>query len=84
MIVGALVPNLSILLIVNLVVALFKVHLAAGFNFMNITGLTDAVPQFGMPGCEVNVLYTAGLAALALLGGGDLSVDRGLAAKRIK
>ena len=38
MIVGALVPIVSILLIVNMLVALFQVHLAVGFNFMNITG----------------------------------------------
>jgi putative oxidoreductase len=82
LIVGALVPIVSILLIANMVVALFKVHLAAGFSFMNMTGMTDTGPQFGMPGYEVNVLYIASLAALALLGYSELSVDHWIADKR--
>lgn len=82
LIVGAFVSIFSLLLIGNMLVALFKVHLAAGFNFMNITGMTEAGPQFGMPGYEVNVLYIAGLAALALMGRTWLSLDEWLAARK--
>lgn len=82
LIVGAMVPFVSIFLIANMLVALFKVHLPAGFNFMNITGMTDAGPQFGMPGYEINVLYIAGLAALALFGRSELSVDKWIAGKK--
>jgi len=84
LIVGVFVTITSALLIANMLVALFKVHLAAGFSFMNITGMTDAGPQFGMPGYEVNVLYIAGLAALALLGRSPVSVDQLIATKREK
>lgn len=67
----------------NMEVALFKVHLAAGFSFMNITGMTDAGPQFGMPGDEVNVLYIDGIEfALVVYGMGRtvrLAPQRGLA-----
>ena len=67
-----------------MLVALFKVHLAAGFSFMNITGMTDTGPQFGMPGYEVNVLYIAGLTALVLLGRSQMLVDQLIANKREK
>jgi putative oxidoreductase len=82
LIIGAFVAITSVLLIANMLVALFKVHLAAGFSFMHMTGMTDAGPQFGMPGYEVNVLYIAGLVALALLGHSPLSVDTVIAEKR--
>jgi len=75
LIVGALVGLLGLLLIVNMLVAMFTVHLPSGFNFMNITGMGEAGPQFGLPGYEVNLLYIAGLAALALWGAGPLSVE---------
>jgi hypothetical protein len=66
---------LGLLGIVEMLVALFKVHLAAGFSFLHITGMSGAGPQFGMPGYEVNLLYIAGLASLVLSGGGAWSVD---------
>jgi putative oxidoreductase len=42
---------------------------------MNVTGMTDAGPEFGMPGYEVNLLYIAALAALLLGGAGAASLD---------
>ncbi len=75
LIVGALLPVVALLGIINMLVAMFAVHLPHGFNFMNITGMTDQGPQFGMPGYEVNLLYIAGFAALLLGGSGRLSVD---------
>ena len=49
---------------------------------MNITGMTDAGPQFGMPGYEVPLLYLGGLLALLLRGPSHMSVDQNLAAKK--
>ena len=58
----------TILLIIDMLVALFTVHLSHGYSFINISGMTSSGPTFGMPGFEVNVLYIAGLLCL-LLGG---------------
>jgi len=80
--VGAFVGVAAALLIVIQLVALFRVHLSSGFNFIHVTGVTDAGAQFGLPGYEVNLLYIAGLAALLLGGAGTLSVERMLARRR--
>jgi putative oxidoreductase len=63
----------TVLLILNMLVALFAVHLSRGYNFLNITGMTPNGPTFGMPGIEVNVLYIAGLLSLFLGGYGVLT-----------
>jgi putative oxidoreductase len=66
----------SALLIVDMLVAMFTVHLAAGFSFLQVMGTTpEGAPIFGMPGAEVNLLYLAGLLALFVGGPGPLSVD---------
>ena len=76
LIVGAFTAEAAILLGVDMLVALFTVHLAAGFNFIQIVGRTaEGAPQFGMPGVEVNLLYLAALLALFIGGPGPLSVD---------
>lgn len=72
---GAFVPIAAALLIGNMLVAMFTVHLPHGFNFMNMIGMGPEGPQFGMPGYEVNLLYIAGLLALILAGAGAYSVD---------
>ncbi|KPK81212.1 MAG: DoxX family protein [Gemmatimonas sp. SM23_52] len=82
LIAGAFVTIISVLGIINMLVAMFTVHLPNGFNFLNITGMTEAGPTFGMPGYEVNILYIAGFLALALAGAGALSVDRWLSERR--
>ncbi len=79
LIAGAFVAVASALLIIDMLVAVFAVHLPVGFNFMNITGMTEAGPQFGMPGYEVPLLYLAGLLALFLRGPTHMSVDQKLA-----
>ena len=81
LIVGAFVTIVSVLGIINMLVALFTVHLQNGFNFINMT-MTEQGPEFGMPGFEVNLLYIAAFLALALAGAGALSVDRMLAERR--
>jgi putative oxidoreductase len=81
LILGAFVGITTILLIIEMLVAMFKVHLPNGFNFVHITGMTNTGPVFGMPGYEVNLLYIAGLLALLLGGAGALSVDRARATR---
>jgi putative oxidoreductase len=72
---GAFVAIASVVLIGDMVVAMFTVHLPHGFNFINITGMGKQGPVFGMPGAEVNLLYIAGLLALAIGGAGAWSLD---------
>jgi len=73
LIAGAFVAIASAILIADMVVAMFTVHLPNGFNFINITGMGKTGPVFGMPGAEVNLLYIAGLLTLAIGGAGALS-----------
>lgn len=72
---GAFLSLAALLLACNMLVAMITVHLQNGFNFLNITGMTDSGPQFGMPGYEVNLLYIGGLLSLLLMGAGPLSID---------
>jgi putative oxidoreductase len=76
LIAGALIPLVAGLLIIDMLVAMFTVHLPHGFSFMNMTGLGPEGPTFGMPGFEINLLYIAGLLALILGGAGAYSLDR--------
>lgn len=78
---GAFVQLVAIPLIADMLVAMFTVHLPQGFNFMNITGMGEAGPQFGMPGYEVNLLYLAGLVSLMLGGAGALSLEERMRAR---
>ena len=76
LIAGAFTAVAASVLIVNMLVAIFTVHLPHGFNFMNITGMTEAGPQFSVPGYEVPMLYIAGLASLLVSGSGAGSIRR--------
>ncbi|HYL21814.1 MAG TPA: DoxX family protein [Gemmatimonadales bacterium] len=82
LILGAFVTIATALLLLHQLVALVKVHFAAGFSFMHITGMTPSGPQFGLPGYEVNLLYIASLLALLLGGAGVYSVDMARANRR--
>lgn len=75
LLVGAFVPLVVVPLIVEMVVALAKVHFAAGFSFIHVTGMGPGGMQFGMPGYEVNLLFLAALVSLGLSGAGPLSID---------
>ena len=75
LIVGAFVAVASVVLIVDMLVAMITVHAPNGFNFINITGMGKEGPVFGMPGAEVNLLYIAGLLALVIGGTGAWSVE---------
>jgi putative oxidoreductase len=72
---GAFVAALSVPLAVVMLTAMFSVHLQYGFSSVRLTAVTSAGAQFGPVGYEVNLLYIAGLAALALGGSGRWSLD---------
>ena len=80
--VGLFVTILSIPLIISMLVAIFTVQGRFGFSSVNTIGLTPSGPLFGPPGYEINLLYIAGLVALAFSGPTALSVDRLLAREK--
>jgi putative oxidoreductase len=72
---GALVALASVPMAVTLLVAMFTVHLPYGFSSIKLQAVTNAGPQFGQPGYELDLIYLACLAALVLGGSGPLAVD---------
>jgi putative oxidoreductase len=72
---GAFVTLASLPMAAVLLVAIFTVHLPYGFSSIKLIAVTAAGAQFGPPGYEVNLLYLACLAALALGGSGPLAID---------
>jgi putative oxidoreductase len=72
---GAFVPFVSIPLAIIMLTALLTVHLPFGFSSIKLMAITADGPQFGKIGYELNLLYIAGLFALALAGPGPFSVD---------
>jgi putative oxidoreductase len=73
---GAFIPIISVPLAAILLVAAITVHLPYGFSSIKLRAVTEAGPQFGPPGYEVNLLYLAGLATLVLGGPGPFAIDR--------
>lgn len=82
LIAGAFVVPLGLPLAIVMVTAMFSVHLPYGFSSVRLTAVTLEGAQFGPVGYELNLLYVAGLLALAMLGAGRLSVDRWLNGRR--
>ena len=72
---GALVPLVSIPMAALLLVAIFTVHLRYGFTSIKLMAVTASGPQFGPPGYECSLLYLACLAALVLGGSGPFAID---------
>jgi putative oxidoreductase len=72
---GALVPLVSLPMSAVLLVAMFTVHLPYGFSSIKIISVTSGRAQFGPPGYEVDLLYLACLAALVLGGSGPMAID---------
>jgi putative oxidoreductase len=72
---GALVPLVSLPMTAILLVAMVTVHLPYGFSSIKIMSVTSGRAQFGPPGYEVDLLYIACLAALVLGGSGPMAVD---------
>ena len=79
---GAFVVPLSVPLAVIMLTAMFSVHLQYGFSSVKLKAVTAAGAQFGPIGYEMNLLYIAGLLALALSGSSRLSVDRWLRTRK--
>jgi putative oxidoreductase len=71
---GAFVEVVSVPLIVMMLVAMLGVHLRNGFSSIQTVGLTEAGPQFGPPGFEINLLYIAGLIGLIVAGPGAWAI----------
>ncbi|MBU3079475.1 DoxX family protein [Sphingomonas quercus] len=79
---GALVPLMTVPMIVVLLVAIFTVHLPNGFSSIKLMSYDAAGAHFGQPGYETDLLYIAGLIALCIGGAGPLSLDERLGARR--
>jgi putative oxidoreductase len=72
---GGLVPLVSLPMAAVLLVAMFTVHLPYGFSSIKIMRVAAGRAQFGQPGYEVDLLYLACLAALVLGGSGPMAID---------
>ena len=81
---GAFVLPLSLPLAAVMLTAMFTVHSQYGFSSVRLQAVTASGARFGPIGYEMNLLYIAGLVTLALsgAGGGALSIDRYLAARK--
>ena len=79
---GAFVVPLSVPLAIVMLTAMFEVHLRYGFSSVRLKAATPSGAEFGPVGYEINLLYLAGLATLALFGAGKLSIDRFLTTRR--
>jgi putative oxidoreductase len=75
---GALVPVVSIPMAIVLLVATFTVHLPYGFSSIKLQAITPNGAHFGQPGYETDLLYLACLLALVLGGSGPFAVDNWL------
>src|SRR5262249_51430545 len=72
---GAFIALVSIPAIVLLAVAIVTVHLPYGFSSINLLSVSNGRAQFGPPGYECDLLYIAGILALALSDPTPWSVD---------
>jgi len=72
---GAFVALASIPMTIVLLTALFTVHVHYGFSSIRLLAVTPAGAQFGPVGYEIDILYIACLATLAIGGPGPWSVD---------
>ena len=78
---GALVPLVSVPMATVLFVAMLTVHLPYGFSSIKLLSVTSGRAQFGPPGYELDLLYLACLAALVLGGSGPMAIDHYLGKK---
>src|ERR1700742_3367723 len=75
-VVGLFIPLVSVPMVIVLLVAIVTVHLPNGFSSIKLLSVTSAGAHFGQPGYETDLLYLAGLLALALGGSGPFALDR--------
>jgi putative oxidoreductase len=78
MLLGALVPLISIPMVIVLVVAIVTVHWPYGFSSIKLQAITPHGAHFGEPGYETDLLYLACIAGLVLGGAGPFAVDNWL------
>jgi putative oxidoreductase len=74
--VGAVIPLVSIPMAAVLLVAIFTVHLPNGFSSIKLQSVTAEGAHFGQPGYETDLLYLAALAALVVGGSGPVALSR--------
>jgi putative oxidoreductase len=67
-----------------MLVAMFSVHSQYGFSSVRLRAVTPSGAEFGPIGYEMNLLYIAGLLALAIGGSGKLSVGNRLKGSKPK
>ena len=79
---GAAVAPLALPLAVVVGTATIGVHWSYGFLSVRLKSIGPDGAVFGPVGYEMNLLYLAGLAALAMGGPTPLSIDRWLATRR--
>ena len=82
LILGVLIPWVSIPMAFVLLTALVTVHLPYGFFSVKFAEVTATGIKFGTVGYEILLLYLAGLAALVLGGPGALSLQQWLDQRR--
>jgi putative oxidoreductase len=82
--VGALVPLVSIPMIAVLLVAIFTVHVPNGFSSIKLESVDAMGAHFGPPGYETDLLYVAAIVALVLGGSGPLALDRFLFGRMVR
>ena len=79
---GAYVPFVAVPLIIVMLTAMFTVHLPNGFSTIKLMSVSSEGARFGPPGYELNLVYIAALAALALGGASPFSFDSWRANRR--
>ena len=72
---GAFVVPLTLPLSIVMITALISVHLQYGFSSIKLKSISASGAEFGPIGFELNLLYIAGLIALALGGTTKPSLD---------
>jgi putative oxidoreductase len=75
---GALIPLISIPMAVVLLVAIATVHWPYGFSSIKLQAITPHGAHFGEPGYETDLLYLACIIALVLGGAGPFALDNWL------
>lgn len=75
---GAFVVPLSLPLTIVMMSALITVHLQYGFSSIRLKSISASGAEFGPIGYELNLIYIAGLLAIALCGPTRLSLDHWL------
>jgi putative oxidoreductase len=79
---GVLLPWVSLPMAAVLLAAVFEVHWRYGFSSIKLIAITPEGARFGQPGYECDLLYLSCLAALVLSGPGKFSLQGTLSKER--